>query len=371
MNRVRLFDRRSIPVKLLVHEPKPVPRQGHHALYENLLGVDRVTHHHDIAMARRAAEMPAHVLRQHIIAAIQRICHRVRRLRVGAQEQHRQDHRRGRRQPSLAPARHLTIPPQRNRGRGRQPGNAELNQQPDLQPQSQRHSRQLQEDRPDEEHRRARGGPRRMPNPNARNSRAMAAPATGLSTVPTPYSPAMPNVTHAPRRTTSSRSMPASYADAHPDATLRNSCRIHHAESVPLYNEETPMKPALRTPALRLSLAFAAVAIAAVLFSQSAPRERVGPLPDGGFLLNSGWKLAPAGKQIPLDTLPMSSALSLDGKYLFVLNAGYRPPSVTVMDAASGSVLSSQKLADGWLGLAVGPSRDRVYVGGGTTAHVN
>ncbi|HLH18730.1 MAG TPA: bifunctional YncE family protein/alkaline phosphatase family protein [Bryobacteraceae bacterium] len=130
------------------------------------------------------------------------------------------------------------------------------------------------------------------------------------------------------------------------------------------------MKPALRTPALRLSLAFAAVAIAAVLFSQSAPRERVGPLPDGGFLLNSGWKLAPAGKQIPLDTLPMSSALSLDGKYLFVLNAGYRPPSVTVMDAASGSVLSSQKLADGWLGLAVGPSRDRVYVGGGTTASV-
>ena len=35
----------------------------------------------------------------------------------------------------------------------------------------------------------------------------------------------------------------------------------------------------------------------------------------------------PAGKQIPLDTLPMSTALSPDGKYLLVLNGGYRPPS--------------------------------------------
>ena len=71
---------------------------------------------------------------------------------------------------------------------------------------------------------------------------------------------------------------------------------------------------------------FALCLLAAVLASQPEPREQVGPLPDGGFLLNSGWRLEPAGKQIPLDTLPMASAVSPDGKYLLVLNGGYKPP---------------------------------------------
>src|SRR6516165_11269319 len=130
------------------------------------------------------------------------------------------------------------------------------------------------------------------------------------------------------------------------------------------------MKTPLRTPVLRLVLVVACVAIAAVLSSQPSPREQVGPLPGGGFLLNSGWKLDPVGKQVPLDTLPISSAMTPDGKYLLVLNAGYRPPSVSVIDTATGTVVGSQKLQDAWLGLAMGPSRDRVYVGGGSTASV-
>src|SRR5581483_6055566 len=59
-----------------------------------------------------------------------------------------------------------------------------------------------------------------------------------------------------------------------------------------------------------------------------------------------------------------------DGKYLLVLNAGYRPPSVTVLDAASGAVLGSQRVPDAWLGLAIGPGGKRVYVGGGSDASV-
>ena len=77
----------------------------------------------------------------------------------------------------------------------------------------------------------------------------------------------------------------------------------------------------------RIALALALVILAGMLGSQPAPREQVGPLPGGGFLLNSGWRLDPVGKQVPLDTLPMSTALSPDGKYLLVLNGGYRPPS--------------------------------------------
>ena len=70
---------------------------------------------------------------------------------------------------------------------------------------------------------------------------------------------------------------------------------------------------------------------ASILVSEPAPPERVGPLGGGGFLLNTGWRLAPAGTQVPLDTLPMSLASSPDGRYLLALNGGYNPPSISVL----------------------------------------
>jgi DNA-binding beta-propeller fold protein YncE len=123
-------------------------------------------------------------------------------------------------------------------------------------------------------------------------------------------------------------------------------------------------------PALRALLVVGLISVCALLESQPAPRDRVGPLPDGGFLLNSFWRLAPVGKQVPLDTLPMSTALSPDNKYLLVLNAGYNPPSVSVIETASGTVVSNAPVADGWLGLTFSPKGDRVYVGGGSQAAI-
>jgi len=122
---------------------------------------------------------------------------------------------------------------------------------------------------------------------------------------------------------------------------------------------------------MKKSLVFGVLPVlAAVLISQPRPRVQVGPLPDGGFLLNSGWRLEPAGRQIPLDTLPMSSTLSPDGKYLLVLQGGYKPPSITVIDTASGQVVGNTPVDDGWLGLAFTPAGDRVYVGGGARGTV-
>src|SRR5215471_2031730 len=113
----------------------------------------------------------------------------------------------------------------------------------------------------------------------------------------------------------------------------------------------------------RSAVATGVIVLAAVLGSQPAPREQVGPLPGGGFLLNSGWKIDPVGKQIPLDTLPMSTVLSPDGKYLLVLNGGYRPPSISVIEIASARVVSTTPVADAWLGLTFAPKSDMVYVG--------
>jgi YVTN family beta-propeller protein len=120
-----------------------------------------------------------------------------------------------------------------------------------------------------------------------------------------------------------------------------------------------------------LVCSFSALLIASLaLVSQPAPPERVGPLAGGGFLLNSGWRLAPAGTQVPLDTFPMSSALSPDGRYLLVLNGGYNPPSISVLDTASVSEIARVPVADAWLGLAFSPKGDRVYAGGGSRASV-
>jgi DNA-binding beta-propeller fold protein YncE len=105
--------------------------------------------------------------------------------------------------------------------------------------------------------------------------------------------------------------------------------------------------------------------------SQSAPpREHVGPLEGGGYLLNSGWRLQPAGRQVPLDTFPMSSTLSRDGKYLLVLNGGYKPPSVSVLRVDTMEETGRVPVADGWLGLTFSSDGKKVYVGGGSRSAV-
>ncbi len=112
------------------------------------------------------------------------------------------------------------------------------------------------------------------------------------------------------------------------------------------------------------------LAAAAILVSQPAPREQIGPLRDGSFLLNSGWRLRPAGTQVAVDTLPMASVLSPDGRYLLVLNGGYNPPSISVIEIASTREVGRTRVPDGWLGLAFAPGGDLLYVGGGSQAAV-
>lgn len=103
-----------------------------------------------------------------------------------------------------------------------------------------------------------------------------------------------------------------------------------------------------------------------VLSSQPSGREQVGKLPDGSFLLSTGWRIQPVGTQVPVDTLPMSSALSHDGKFLLVLNGGYRPPSISVIAVDGMKEIAKVPVADGWLGLTFSPDGSRVYVGGGS-----
>ncbi|MCU1263072.1 MAG: beta-propeller repeat protein [Bryobacterales bacterium] len=108
------------------------------------------------------------------------------------------------------------------------------------------------------------------------------------------------------------------------------------------------------------------VALASLLVSQPASRTVPGPQEGNSTLLVSGWKITPAGKQVAVDTLPMRTALSPDGRYLLVLNGGYNPPTISVLDVASAAELSRVRVPDAWLGLTFSPKGDFVYVGGGS-----
>jgi DNA-binding beta-propeller fold protein YncE len=115
---------------------------------------------------------------------------------------------------------------------------------------------------------------------------------------------------------------------------------------------------------------FILLAAALLSSSQPPPREQVGPLAGGGFLLNSGWRVKPAGVQIPLDTLPMSSVLSKDGRFLVVLNGGYKPPSLSVLDTKDGHEIGRTPVTDAWLGLALSPNGKTLWVSGGSQASI-
>jgi DNA-binding beta-propeller fold protein YncE len=119
-----------------------------------------------------------------------------------------------------------------------------------------------------------------------------------------------------------------------------------------------------------IAAALVLIAVAALMSSQAPPREQVGPLANGGFLLNSGWRVKPAGAQVPLDTLPMSSLLSHDGRFLVVLNGGYNPPSLSVLDTKDGHEIGRTRVPDAWLGMAFSPNGRTLWVGGGSKASV-
>lgn len=111
-------------------------------------------------------------------------------------------------------------------------------------------------------------------------------------------------------------------------------------------------------------------AIAGLLGSQPAERAHAGKQQDGSFLLPTGWRVAPLGTQVAVDTLPMSSALSRDGKFLLVLNAGYNPPSISVIATDTLKETSRVRAGDAWMGLAFSPDGKSVYVGGGSSYRV-
>jgi DNA-binding beta-propeller fold protein YncE len=82
-------------------------------------------------------------------------------------------------------------------------------------------------------------------------------------------------------------------------------------------------------------------------------------------LLPNGWKLSPAGRQLPLGDLPLNTQLSASGKLMAVTNNGQSTQSVQLIDPRSEKILDEKVLQKSWYGLAFSHDEDHLYVSGG------
>lgn len=85
----------------------------------------------------------------------------------------------------------------------------------------------------------------------------------------------------------------------------------------------------------------------------------------GQVLLPNGWKLTPAGRQIPTGDLPLNVQLSASGKLLAVTNNGQSTQSVQLFDPKNEKLLDEKILTRSWYGLAFSRNEQHLYVSGG------
>jgi YVTN family beta-propeller protein len=117
----------------------------------------------------------------------------------------------------------------------------------------------------------------------------------------------------------------------------------------------------------RALLALPALAGVALLATRLVP----GPLRDGSTLLPSGWRIRPAGRVVPVGTLPLNLVTLSDGS-IMVSNGGYGGNSLMRIDPARARVVWRAPLPAAWLGLARSGRdwRDTLWASGGPTNRV-
>jgi DNA-binding beta-propeller fold protein YncE len=86
--------------------------------------------------------------------------------------------------------------------------------------------------------------------------------------------------------------------------------------------------------------------------------------------LPTGWRIRAPGRQVALDTMPVATVLLPDRKRALVLNSGYRPPSLALLNIAIGKVEHPLRLPDAGQNFAFDASSGRVYVAGGNASSI-
>ena len=92
-----------------------------------------------------------------------------------------------------------------------------------------------------------------------------------------------------------------------------------------------------------------------------------GPQPDGTGVTTAGWRLTPAGHQMPLGDLPTALAVSHDGSHMLVLNTGQGTQSLQVVDEEGDlhQTIEYKSPEALYAGVAWSPDDRRVYASAG------
>ena len=103
----------------------------------------------------------------------------------------------------------------------------------------------------------------------------------------------------------------------------------------------------------------------------AAHRIVPGALGNGTTVLASGWRISPAGRQIPVGTLPLNILRLANGQIVVTLN-GHSANGLWRIDAGTGKIVDSLPFKAAWLGLAHRgtPAADTVWASGGSTNRV-
>ncbi len=104
---------------------------------------------------------------------------------------------------------------------------------------------------------------------------------------------------------------------------------------------------------------------AALVVALVAKRLVPGPLGGGVTLLPSGWRIQPAGRQVPVGTLPLNVVTLSDGSVV-VTNNGHGENGLVGIDPISAATKWQHPLDAAWLGLArSGDPADTLWASGG------
>ena len=123
-------------------------------------------------------------------------------------------------------------------------------------------------------------------------------------------------------------------------------------------------------PRSRATAVLGALALVAAGGAATAAQlaTHAGPRPNGTAVTPVGFKVTPAGTQTPLGDLPLTTALSPDGKTMLVSNDGQGTQSLQVVDTATSKVVQTLEYATPkalFVGLAFSPDGTKAYAGGG------
>lgn len=117
---------------------------------------------------------------------------------------------------------------------------------------------------------------------------------------------------------------------------------------------------------------YPAVTIAVILsllpvisFAQQNPATVARQLNKERIMLFNGWSLTPVGKELPLEDMPLTIAVSPSGKYVAVTNNGYGKQTITLVDAAYEKVLDNHTIPSALIGIKFSNDSKRLYVSGG------